>query len=339
MIMVNFITEDLAFNENEHNDKKAWGDNSELPYVSIVIPVLNGGSFISNCLESLLNLDFPENNFEIIVVDNGSTDRTVEVIRTYQSKNPQIKLYFEKIKSSYAARNAGIKKAKGQIIAFTDVDCIVDKNWLFNIMKGFNESSVGGIAGDILPASEGSLVERYIAKINILSQKGTMNSEFLPYPQTANAAYKKEVFDKIGFFDDKLISGGDADIAWRMQLETHYELILAPDATVFHKHRTDLKGLFNQQFKHGYGKELLFKKYRKFNSKQKQNNIKSKIFYYIDKILSFAGQIKLFLVTSMSKNADNLLLFEPLLALVSLCGFMLGRIYGSITLKNFLPGK
>ncbi len=313
-------------------------DIMDLPYVSIVIPVLNGARHINSCLKSLTQLEYPENNFEILVVDNGSTDGTIEIIRAFQTSNPQIKLHSEKVQNSYVARNLGVMNAKGQIIAFTDVDCIVDKNWLINLVKGFSRSLVGGVAGEILPGDVDSLIERYCAKAGIVSQKATMDSEFLPYPQTANVAYRKKLFDRIGNFN-RIISCGDADFAWRVRLETDYKIVYAPDAILFHRHRQSLKGLFKQQFKYGYGGKLLYEKYKKFyGSALKYRLNTSAQTNYMIKIINYLKAIKSYLVLSGSKKADDLLLLEPLLYIISRCGYRLGWIYASVTTGNYLFG-
>lgn len=309
-------------------------DSLELPRISIVIPVLNGSKHIDNLIKSLINLDFPENKYEILIVDNGSRDRTLEIIRHHQLTSSQIKLFFEKIESSYAARNTGVRNATGEIIAFTDVDCVVDKNWLINIAKSFSENSISCVAGKIISGKGQSIVERYSAKIDILSQKNTLNSEFLPYPQTANAAYKKDIFNKIGCFDEKLTSGGDADFAWRMQLETDSRILYVPNAIVIHEHRTNIKGLFKQNFRYGYGSVGLYKKYKKYmdlkNKKKSINYINIPIL-----VLKFFKQICEYTYYSISKNVDDLQFFEPLLFFVFNIGYKLGRIYGSIRLKIF----
>jgi len=302
----------------------------ELPYVSVVIPVLNGAGFINRCLDSVVRLDYPETSFEVLVVDNGSTDGTVEMVRAFQGNNPQVKLHFEKIKSSYAARNLGIMNAKGKIIAFTDVDCIVDRKWLVNLVKRFSGGSIGGVAGEILPDRGDSIVERYTTKAGILSQKRTLSFEFLPYPQTANVAYKRELFDRIGYFDN-VISGGDADFAWRVQLKTGYKISYAPDAVVFHKHRTDLRGLFKQQFKYGCGTKLLCEKYKNlYHPEPKQSQDGSLLAGCRSRITNYLKQIKLYLLRS--RENDDLMLYEPLLFLVSLCGYKLGRMYVTLRL-------
>lgn len=291
---------------------------NNLPYISIIIPVLNGEKFISKCLESIAELHYPRDLFETIIVDNGSTDNTVKIIRNFQD-NIDIKLYFEKIKSSYVARNLGIKNSKGSIIVFTDIDCIVDKDWLINIIQYFSDKTVGGVAGEILPESRDSLVERYSINEEILSQERTFNSNFLPYAQTANAAYRKELFDRIGYFDE-VISGGDADYSWRMQLETNYKIVFAQKAVVLHKHRTNLKGLFKQRFKHGYGSILIRDKYKNIFDSMHRNTPHKQ----------YPKQGVTESIKNSLKHKDYLLLIP---ILVNTCGFNLGKIYAKILLK------
>lgn len=104
-----------------------------------------------------------------------------------------------------------------------------------------------------------------------MSQKNSLNSEFLLYTMTTNVAYGKKIFDKLGYFDEKLISGEDADFARQMQLETDYKIVYDQNAIVIHKHKTNLKALFKQQFNYGYGCVLLYKKHNyfmRFNVKQ-----------------------------------------------------------------------
>ena len=302
----------------------------EKPYLSIIVPVLNGANHINNLMNSLVNINYPKNKYEILIVDNESMDRTVELIKRSQRKIPQLKLYFEKRKSSYAARNTGIMNSKGEIIVFTDADCIANINWLNNIVKSFSENSVGCVAGEILSPKWNNIVEEYYARKDIMCQRNTLNSAFLPYPMTANVAYRKEIFDKIGYFDEELISGGDADFAWRMQLETEYKIVYDQNAIVIHKHRSNMKSLFKQQFSYGYGSVLLYRKHNYFMDL----NLKSTLIDY----LKLMPAIALFHLRSFARlfwDRDRYYLYEPLLAFLFISGYRLGRLYGSIKLKKF----
>ena len=235
-------------------------------YVSIIVPVYNGAHTIEECIKSLLNLEYPEDKYEIIIVDNNSTDTTVEIVKKYP-----VKLLHEGKQSSYPARNLGIKNAKGEIVAFTDADCIVDKMWLEQMVKTFEDETTAGMGGEILAYNPKSIAERYSDKSDVLSQKDNFEYKFvnlkMPFIATANAAYKKEILDEIGHFDDSFLISGDIDLTWRVLMKG-YRMVYEPKALVFHRHRTTPYALFKQFL--GYGKEhpKLFKKHNAIFNKR-----------------------------------------------------------------------
>lgn len=217
---------------------------------SIVIPVFNNPSDLSNCLASIARLRVPEGGVEVIVVDNNSTDDTAGIARSFGATV----LVERDFQSSYAARNRGIRAARGEFIAFTDSDCIVDEHWLTEI-EAAAQDGVGCLAGEILSASPATLIERFSDEIGLLRQRGPLSGwHFKPYAQTANAVYRRRVFDEIGLFDPSMQSGGDAAIAWRMQDETAYTLKFVPSAIVYHHHRTSVPELWKQFRRYGTGK-------------------------------------------------------------------------------------
>jgi GT2 family glycosyltransferase len=219
---------------------------------SIVVPTFNGGELLRSCLKSITKLDFPKQDFEVIVVDNNSTDNTKAIIAEFPFKY----VMENRFQSSYAARNAGVAVARGQIFAFTDSDCEVDKDWLTHILEASRRNPKAGcIAGEILPFPASSVVERFSDKIGLLRQRGPLSGwHFKPYAQTANAAYRREVFDKVGLFDGHMKSGGDATFAWRMLAGSDYEITFAEKAVVYHHHRTDVTALWSQFRRYGGGK-------------------------------------------------------------------------------------
>ncbi len=210
---------------------------------SVVVPVFNNPAELRNCLSSLSKLNYDAGKYEIIVVDNNSTDDTASVAKEFGVICLEEKQY----QSSYAARNRGIKAAQGEFIAFTDSDCVADPDWLQAIDIVTSDEATGCFAGEILSVSPTTVVERFSDKIGLLRQKGPLSGwHFKPYAQTANAIYRKSVFDSIGAFDPTMKSGGDAVIAWRMLDNTDYNLRFVPDAIVYHHHRTNVEELYLQ---------------------------------------------------------------------------------------------
>ena len=227
------------------------------PHTTIVIPVFNGDSTLSLCLDSISYLRYPKDKLEVIVVDNGSTDASVAIASNYEVTL----LQNLSIKSSYAARNTGISAAKGDLIVFTDADCIVTPDWLTHLAAPWEDKTIGCFAGEIEAYQPDDLIEKFSDRQGILRQQGTLDCPYLPYTQTANTAYRRSVFDQIGLFDPSMTSGGDADICWRMQKELGLHIKFIPEALVYHKHRTSIEGLFHQFRKYEFGKSYWQEKY------------------------------------------------------------------------------
>ena len=290
------------------------------------MPVYNGALTIEECIKSLLNLEYPEDKYEIIIVDNNSTDTTVEIVKSYP-----VKLLREGKQSSYAARNLGIKNAKGEIVAFTDADCIVDKMWLEQLVKNFEDETTAGMGGEILAYNPKNLVERYLDKSDILSQKSSFDCKFanlkMPFIATANAAYKAEILNEIGLFDDSFISGGDVDLAWRITLKD-YRIVYEPKALVYHRHRTTLYGLFKQVFRYGEGHAKLFKKHKAIFRKKYVMDILGPLSIPYNLLLRLPFRI----LTAYQCNSKKrrVYLATPVLNALRMFAFKLGEIRGSI---------
>lgn len=248
--------------------------NTDLPYITIVIPVFNGEETIDLCLASVTSLDYPDSSYGIILVDNGSTDATLEIAQKY---NITV-LHEPDIKSSYAARNKGILAAKGELIAFTDADCIVTPGWLKHLVQHWDDPTIGCFAGEIEAYQPETLVEKFSDRAGILRQAGTLSCPYLPYTQTANSAYRKEVFDKVGLFVPEMTSGGDADISWRMQKQLGLKIKFIPEALIYHKHRNSIGGLYRQYRKYEQGKLMWKEQYPDYelpSVKQREKEFRS----------------------------------------------------------------
>ncbi len=226
------------------------------PYVSIIIPARNGQNTLPICLNSIMHVDYPRERTEVILVNNNSTDATENIARRY----PITILNEKKVNSSYAARNLGIQHAKGEIIAFTDADCVVSQKWLANLLSHSNNVEIGCFAGKIDSYKPNTLAEFFAGSYEESHDQFLCVTKW-SYANTANVAYRKEVFQDIGVFNANLKSCGDADFTWRMLKRGKHKMKYEPSAVVYHKHRSSLRGLFLQHRKYGEGIEELLKLY------------------------------------------------------------------------------
>ena len=229
-----------------------------LPLVSVVVAVRNEQAGIVDCLESLLRMDYPSERRELLIVDNGSTDRTAEVVRRYP-----VAYLHESCRGVCHARNRGIQNATGEILALTDPDCVVSTGWLRELMQPFGDPGVGMVGGEIIPFPGRTPAESYAARRRSHSQQRPMSHPRRPFAMTPNVAVRREVFRQIGLFDVRFPGGGweDADLSWRCVRESNFRLAYAPRAVVFHRYRTTARDFFVQQQRYGYGLALLRRKY------------------------------------------------------------------------------
>jgi len=235
----------------------------QLPFASVIVPAFNAASTIGACLEALLAQDYPPERLEIIAVDNRSTDGTAAVIAGYPVRGVAERL----VQSSYAARNTGLRAARGSALLFTDADCIPARGWARALVAALADDDAGGAAGRIEPLPGTTLVERFQVEAGVLEAESAFTKPALPFAQTANAAYRRIVFERVGLFDPGLLSGGDLDMSWRMQ-RAGWGLAFAPGAVVRHRHRRTFGGLVRLYAKNGHGAALLGERYASYAAYQ-----------------------------------------------------------------------
>ncbi|RLF61301.1 MAG: glycosyl transferase family 2 [Thermoplasmata archaeon] len=210
--------------------------------VSIVITVKNESDSIAELLDSLLIQERP---FEIIVVDANSTDNTQDIVRDYEKRYKEVKLLVHG-GSRGEGRNFGVSKAKGEIIAFTDGGCKADRNWLKELKKKISEGFdvVAGKTIDVGPFQD--VIER--VKIEYKGYDITFPS--------CNLAYKRELFEKIGGFDTRLITAEDIDLNLRA-VDVGAKIGYNENAIIYRRTAEDIFHLIKQSFWYGYGRKQL----------------------------------------------------------------------------------
>ena len=197
---------------------------------SVIVPFLNEELQIEQCIQALLNQSFDKKNYELIFVDNGSTDRSREIVRKYSA----IQLFHEPRRDPYLARNGGIRAAHGEYLAFTDADCIPDSHWLAEFYKGLQDADI--VLGRLLypsptPAFLRAYEHYYHTKLAyLLNQK--LNQYY--YGHAGNMAVRALVFETVGLFTSMPLVG-DTEIIHRwLDHDPKAGIGYAPDAQVVH---------------------------------------------------------------------------------------------------------
>jgi GT2 family glycosyltransferase len=238
------------------------------PSISVIVPFLNARQTIIECLESLLTQSY-KGSIEIILVDNNSNDGSLEEVKKYLDEK---KLKFVKViphfskKGAAAARNAGLKEAKGKILAFTDSDCIADKNWIKELVKGYTDNTIGAVAGGIKGYKPSNIFEKFssIFTLKSLPNPGVFDRFTLLRGgfATANFSVRHSLIEKIGVFDEGLKKywSDDYDLCARIY-KNGYRINYVSDALIYHHHRSNLKGLWKQAFIYGTVHSVLLSKH------------------------------------------------------------------------------
>lgn len=204
--------------------------------VSIIVPIYNGEDGVSALLDALRAQDYPSDRFEVLIVDNGSTDNTMDIIEAYGRAHPTFPLRLLKEherRGSYAARNKGVSVATGDILAFTDGDCQPISTWLSAGVEALRRSGVAQAAGAIefLFANQPPNIWEYIDSIMHLRQPIYVRDNH--FGATANLFVRAEALRAVGGFRDDLKSGGDFEFGQRMH-DAGYQIVYAEAARILH---------------------------------------------------------------------------------------------------------
>jgi glycosyltransferase involved in cell wall biosynthesis len=226
-----------------------------MPFVSIIVPARNCERTIGECLTSLLALDYPKDRVEILAVDNASTDWTRQVIQRYP-----VRCLHEPRRGPSAARNRGIEASVGDILAFTDADCVATPMWLSELAKDFEREEIWGVAGEVAADKPQTPAQRYVAMRRPRLQETVLRLR-RPFAGTGNIAFRRETFQTISCFDPMLPSGEDKDLVWRFS-GAGLKLAYNPRALVLHRHRDTAWKLFVQFVGWGRGVALVHHKHR-----------------------------------------------------------------------------
>jgi glycosyltransferase involved in cell wall biosynthesis len=234
---------------------------SYYPKVSVVVASYNGAKTLKACLDSLTHLNYPD--YEVILVDDGSTDITPEIASVYKT----IRYFRQENLGLSAARNTGIFAAEGEIVAFTDSDCRADEDWLYYLISDLLNSKFTGIGGhNFLPPEDG------LTAAAVLASPGgpahvMLTDRLAEHIPGCNMAFYKWALVEIGGFDPIYRKAGDdVDVCWRLQ-QRGYKIGFSPSGFVWHYRRSTVKAYLKQQSGYGEAEALLVRRHPEyFNS-------------------------------------------------------------------------
>ncbi|RKY48598.1 MAG: hypothetical protein DRP86_06300 [Candidatus Neomarinimicrobiota bacterium] len=238
--------------------------NDYLYLFTVIIPTYNRLSEIRELLLSLRDQVFPVRDFEVLVVDDGSTDKTQEFVETF-SKETSLNLRFirQDHQGPGAARNLGMKHAKGKYFVFVDSDCIAHPRWLQAYADAVSKQDVAGFGGPDRVRADFSPLQKAIdySMTSFLTTGGIRGHSKKKlsryYPRSFNMGVRADIVDKIGGMND-LRHGQDIEFSNRI-LATGEPVIKVDEAIVYHKRRTSVKKFFKQVFNWGVARINLYK--------------------------------------------------------------------------------
>ncbi len=225
--------------------------------ISVIIPAYNAQESLCKCIEALLKQSLDRQNYEIIVVNDGSIDSTETVV-----KNCPVKYIRQDNRGPASARNKGAKDAKGEIILFTDSDCVADENWIAEMSKPFEDDAVMGVKG-AYKTEQKSVTARF-AQIEFEERFEILKRvDSIDMVDTYSAGFRKDNFLKLGGFDISfpVANNEDTELSYRMS-KLGLKMVFNPNAIVFHlNHPDSLIKYAKLKFWRGYWRMMVYKIY------------------------------------------------------------------------------
>jgi len=222
--------------------------------ISVIIPAYNSEKTIVSTLKALLKQNYPKKKYEIIVVDDGSADNTVQLA----SKFP-VKIIKIKHTGPAYARNIGAKKARGSIVLFTDSDCIPSKNWIKNMVEPFKDPEIVGVSGTYKTLNKNKLMARFVGYEIEQRHELMKKSKFIDFIGTFSAGYRRKIFLKFKGFDTrfKTSSGEDPELSYRIA-KSGLKMIFQPKAFVYHPHPENIWKYLKQKYQRAIWRNFMY---------------------------------------------------------------------------------
>lgn len=235
--------------------------SSETPLVSVVVPALNCAGDVDGFAASMRAQTYPTDRFEVIVVDNGSSDGTLECARA-----AGFKTLLRPERGRTRALNTGIAAARGDYILTTDLSCRAEPDWISSIVATFSKHPRAGCVGGeirLLRTASNAVID-FQERSNYMSPLLALQRArlpFMPFADGANSSFRREMFERIGGFEESFVKAGDVEICYRMLVLSDYELVFNRAALMREPGEPSLRALLRQRFRMGIGWNLMRMKY------------------------------------------------------------------------------
>ena len=222
--------------------------------ISVLIPAKDAAETIEKCLRSVFSQRYVGADIDVIVIDDGSIDRTGEI-----AKRCGARVIRQDHSGPAVARNAGAKIAWGDVLVFTDADCVPDLEWLHNLLQPFVDPLVVGTKGTY-QTHQSSIVPRFVQQEYGFKYQRMARQKTIDFIDTYSAAYRREVFQDNGGFDSAFAvpSVEDQEFSFRLARKG-YRMAFAPRAVVYHQHDRDIREYLQRKFGIGYWKAFMLR--------------------------------------------------------------------------------
>jgi glycosyltransferase involved in cell wall biosynthesis len=225
--------------------------------VSVVIPAYNAASTIGDTLNALMRQGQPSAKLETIVVDNGSNDGTLDIVRRFAG----VSLLHEDKRGPSAARNRGLRHATGDVVAHLDADTLPTRAWLRSIVAPFNDPQVMLAAGRTLIFDPATAVERYIAGAGLYETERAITRLPFPFAPSLNMAVRRSAALAVDGWAEELMTAEDVDFSHRILKRYPSGIAFAADAVLFHRVRSTEPELVKLARTYGQGVARMYRRY------------------------------------------------------------------------------
>jgi GT2 family glycosyltransferase len=224
---------------------------SWVPKISVIICSYNGSSTLRDCLESVTGLCYPD--FEVIVIDDGSIDSLAGIA----GQSPGVIYVRQEHAGLGVARNRGATEARGEILAYTDDDCVVDEDWLHYLAAAFENSGFAAVGGPNISPPPVNRTEACVAAAPGAPAHVLLDDCIAEHLPGCNLAVTREAFEAVGGFCPGYIAAGDdVDFCWRLQ-DAGFVIGFSPPAMVWHRRRISVRAYLRQQIGYGRAEAIL----------------------------------------------------------------------------------